>query len=73
MENKPLIGKNVIEAAMVFESLTQRKPDRIVIDHHICYGRKKALCKQPTGNKGVTCQKDLITCPKCLENLKKRK
>lgn len=72
-KNRPLIGHNVVEAAMVLESLTPKRPDVIALDHHICYGRKKASCKQPVGNKGLTCKKELITCPKCLENIKKKK
>lgn len=66
-----IVSPNIIGTAILLEGMKPSKEGRaIVLDNQICYGRKHPACKQPLGNKGITCIKELITCSECIEYLK---
>lgn len=51
---------------------TPRTEQKIILDHHICYGINKPLCGQPLGKKGLSRNKSFTTCPECKRLIRKK-
>ena len=65
--------ESVKYAFTTLDEMINNKPEMDVIkDNEICYGSKKPLCGQELGGKGLIKDKSYITCPECLDKLKKK-